>query len=197
MPKLKRDPGYLIANDLELVSDEFPPGSPESQGVGISWQEMTQMKWPVRQRPGSDNALGRIKFNIPNDDDIYLHDTPNHKAFARADRALSHGCVRVERAVDLAVYLMRNQGWTQEKLELEIARGETRTAALSQGLPVWLLYWTMWVDSEGVLQTRDDIYQRDLRLAVALSKANHAVLLPDRSEKIIPKTVNCDGCRIP
>jgi len=197
LPKLKRDPGYLIANDLELVSDEFPPGSPESQGVGISWQEMTQMKWPVRQRPGSDNALGRIKFNIPNDDDIYLHDTPNHKAFARADRALSHGCVRVERAVDLAVYLMRNQGWTQEKLELEIARGETRTAALSQGLPVWLLYWTMWVDSEGVLQTRDDIYQRDLRLAVALSKANHAVLLPDRSEKIIPKTVNCDGCRIP
>jgi murein L,D-transpeptidase YcbB/YkuD len=197
LPKLKRDPAYLLSNDLELVTDSFPPGSPEIQGIGIPWHDMTSMPWPVRQRPGSDNALGRIKFNTPNNDDIYLHDTPNHKAFARTDRALSHGCVRVERPEELALYVLRDKGWTRDRLEDEIGKGDTHTVTLAQGLPVWLLYWTMWVDADGVLQTRDDIYERDGRLAAALAKANHAPLLPDHSPKLVAKSVNCDGCRIP
>jgi murein L,D-transpeptidase YcbB/YkuD len=197
LPKLKKDPGYLIANDLELISDSFPPGSAESQGVGINWHEMTAIPWPIRQRAGSDNALGRIKFNTPNDDDIYLHDTPNHRAFARNDRALSHGCVRVERPEDLALYVLRDKAWSREKLEEEIGNGSTHTLSLAHGLPVWLLYWTLWVDGDGVLQTRDDIYERDQHLAQALSKANRSPLLPDHSQKLIPKVVNCEGCRVP
>jgi murein L,D-transpeptidase YcbB/YkuD len=196
LPKLKKDPGYLIANDLELVSDSFPPGSAESQGVGINWHDMTNMPWPVRQRAGSDNALGRIKFNTPNNDDIYLHDTPNHKAFNRNDRALSHGCVRVERPEDLALYVLRDKDWNREKLEDELSKG-THTVTLKQGLPVWLLYWTLWVDADGILQTREDIYERDERLAAALARANHSVLLPDHIAKLAPKEVNCDGCRVP
>ncbi|HXP96666.1 MAG TPA: L,D-transpeptidase family protein, partial [Telmatospirillum sp.] len=152
LPKLKKDPGYLIANDLELVSESFPPGSPESQGVGISWHERNSIPWPIRQRAGSDNALGRIKFNIPNNDDIYLHDTPNHKAFARALRALSHGCVRLEKPDQLALYVLRDKDWSQQKLDSEIDAGATKTVGLGKTLPVWLLYWTNWVDAEGVLQ---------------------------------------------
>ena len=197
LPKLKKNPGYLIANDLELVNDAIAPGSPESQGVGIPWNSMNSMPWAVRQRPGSDNALGRIKFNIPNSDDIYLHDTPNHKAFTRSDRALSHGCVRVERPEDLALYVLRDKDWSREKLEDEIGKGDTHTVSLQKSLPVWLLYWTVWVDAEGTVQFRDDIYDRDLHLAAALAKANHAPLLPNHDQKFLPKAVVCDGCRAP
>jgi murein L,D-transpeptidase YcbB/YkuD len=197
LPKLKKDPGYLIANDLELVSDSFVPGSAESQGVGINWHDMNSMPWPVRQKAGSDNALGRIKFNTPNGDDIYLHDTPNHKAFNRNDRALSHGCVRVEKPEELALYVLRDKDWSREKLEEEIGKGGTHTVTLAKGLPVWLLYWTVWVDGDGVLQTRDDIYERDEHLAAALARANRSPILPDHLQKLAPKVVNCDGCRVP
>ena len=197
LPKLKKDPGYLIANDLELVSDGFAPGSPESQGVGIAWKEMSVMPWPVRQRAGSDNALGRIKFNIPNSDDIYLHDTPNRKLFARAFRALSHGCVRVEKPEELALYVLRDKEWSAQKLDAEIDTGDTRTVTLSKTLPVWLLYWTAFVDADGVLQTRDDLYERDRRLAAALSEHSRAQQPMAHGSQIKPQVVRCDGCRIP
>lgn len=197
LPKLKKDPGYLVANDLELVSDAFPPGSPESQGIGISWQDRTTMPWPIRQRAGSDNALGRIKFNIPNNDDIYLHDTPNHKAFTRALRALSHGCVRLEKPDQLALYVLKDKDWSEQKLNTEIDTGNTRTVSLGKRLPVWLLYWTTWVDAEGVLQIRDDIYGRDQRLGSALAHAPRPGSLAAAQAPAQPKEVHCDGCRIP
>jgi murein L,D-transpeptidase YcbB/YkuD len=196
LPHLKKNPGYLVANDLELVSDSFAPGSPESQGVGIPWHEMTTMPWPVRQRPGSDNALGRIKFNIPNSDDIYLHDTPNRKAFAKNARALSHGCVRLEKPDDLALYLLK--GWTQDKLDQEIGKGETHTYPAGKSIPVWLLYWTSWVDADGILQFRDDIYGRDLRLAAALARANRApTLMASSGTAVAVQSIHCEGCRVP
>jgi murein L,D-transpeptidase YcbB/YkuD len=155
------------------------------------------MPWAVRQKAGSDNALGRIKFNIPNSDDIYLHDTPNHKAFGRSDRALSHGCVRLEHPDELALYVLRDKDWSREKLEGEIGKGDTHTVSLQKSLPVWLLYWTTWVDGDGTLQMRDDIYDRDQHLAAELAKVNHAALLPDHNQKLMPKTVICEGCRAP
>ncbi len=197
LPKLKKDPGYLIANDLELVSDSFPPGSPESQGVGIAWKDMSTMPWPVRQRAGSDNALGRIKFNIPNGDDIYLHDTPNRRAFARAFRALSHGCVRVEKPDALALYVLRDKDWSEKKLETEIDDGDTRTVRLGKHLPVWLLYWTTWVDADGAVQYRDDLYGRDRRLAAALSRATRSYSIVYHNQKMTPQMVRCEGCRLP
>ncbi|MDR3440057.1 L,D-transpeptidase family protein [Telmatospirillum sp.] len=197
LPKLKRDPGYLIANDLELVSESFPPGSPESQGVGISWQDRSSIPWPIRQRAGSDNALGRIKFNIPNNDDIYLHDTPNHKAFSRALRALSHGCIRLEKPDQLALYVLKDKDWSQQKLDTEIDTGNTRTVSLSKRLPVWLLYWTTWVDSDGVLQVRDDLYGRDQRLGSSLAHPLRPASMASVATPVAQKEVRCDGCRVP
>jgi len=199
LPKLKKDPGYLVANDLEIVSDSFPVGSPESQGVGFDWKSYKTFPWPLRQQSGSDNALGRIKFNIPNDDDIYLHDTPNHKAFLRAARALSHGCVRLERPDDLALYLLRDKDWNKEKLDQQIEDGETRTVSVGKPIPVWLLYWTSWVDGDGVLQLRDDIYGRDQRLAEALAHPEppaHEVAATVTAPTTVTKAV-CEGCRVP
>jgi len=198
LPLLQKNPGYLAANDLELVSDHFVPGSPESQGAGIAWKSMTKMPWPVRQRPGSDNALGRIKFNMPNDDDIYLHDTPKHKLFSRYDRALSHGCVRLENADALALYLLHDKGWTQEQLDTEIGTGLTKTVMVPKPIPVWLLYFTAWVDGTGQLQFRDDLYDRDQHLAVALTESmRHPILLAHASSPENPQKKLCEGCRLP
>lgn len=198
LPQLQKNPRYLVANDLELVSDKFVPGSPESQGAGIAWKSMTRMPWPVRQRPGSDNALGRIKFNLPNDDDIYLHDTPKHKLFARFDRALSHGCVRLENADALALYLLQDKGWTKERLAEEIATGQTKSVSVTRSVPVWLLYFTAWVDPDGTLEFRDDLYDRDQRLAVALTESmRQPILLARAANPPAPAKKICDGCRLP
>jgi murein L,D-transpeptidase YcbB/YkuD len=198
LPQLQKNPGYLVANDLELVSDKFTPGSPESQGAGIAWKSMTRMPWPVRQRAGSDNALGRIKFNLPNDDDIYLHDTPKHQLFTRFDRALSHGCVRLENPDALALYLLKDKGWTQDQLDQAIGAGETKTIMVPKSVPVWLLYFTAWVDADGVLQFRDDLYDRDQRLAVALTQAmRQPVLLARAANPTITAKKICEGCRVP
>jgi murein L,D-transpeptidase YcbB/YkuD len=196
LPKLKKDPGYLVANDLEIISDAFPPGSPESQGIGIDWKSRQSFPWQLRQRSGSDNALGRIKFAIPNDDDIYLHDTPNHRLFARSNRALSHGCVRLDKPDDLALYLLRDKDWTAQKLDEEIDKGDTRSLSVSKALPVWLLYWTAWVDGDGVLQLRDDLYGRDQRLSAALGSPEHPAQVVARAASAAPKII-CEGCRVP
>lgn len=199
LPRLKKNPGYLIANDLELVSDGFAPGSPESQGIGIDWKSLSSMPWPVRQRSGSDNALGLIKFNIPNGEDIYLHDTPAKRDFAKARRALSHGCIRLERPEDLAFYLLGGQGWTEERLKEAIGSGETRSVQVTKQIPVWLLYWTAWVDEGGVLQIRDDVYGRDHRLAQALAGSAPRAATRGVAAQAAPLPIKqvCDGCRIP
>jgi len=197
LPKLKKDSSYLLANDLEIVGEGIAPGSPESQGIGIDWKSRTSFPWSLRQLPGSDNALGRIKFNIPNTEDIYLHDTPNHKPFSKAMRALSHGCVRLEKPDDLALYLLRDKDWNQDKLTQEIDKGETHTLPVSKTLPVWLFYWTVWVDGNGVLQVRDDIYGRDQRLAEALTHAPSAKVEMVSSVTDKPQKNICDGCRVP
>lgn len=196
LPKLKKDPGYLVANDLEIVSSQFPPGSPESQGVGIDWNSRSSFPWTLRQKAGSDNALGRIKFNIPNNDDIYLHDTPNHKVFTRTYRALSHGCVRLDDPDALALYVLHGKDWSKDKLSQEIEKGITRTVTVNTPIGVWLLYWTTWVDGDGVLQVRPDIYGRDERLRVALAKSPRPVLVAQQ-QTAQPTKVLCDGCRVP
>ncbi len=200
LPKLQKDPGYLVANDLEIVSDSFPPGSPERQGIGIDWKSYSSFPWTLRQSPGSDNALGRIKFAIPNTEDIYLHDTPNHKPFGRTNRALSHGCIRLDKPDELALYLLKDKNWTAEQLNGEIEKGDTKSVSLNSHPGVWLLYWTMWVDGDGILQIRPDIYGRDERLAAALANpASVAAPIAQQTEKTQakPTKVICDGCRVP
>ncbi len=176
LPKLQKDPGYLLANNMRLVGD-FPPDSDMAYGIGIDWKSMTSFPYSVRQLPGDDNALGQLKFNIPNSDDIYLHDTPNPRLFARADRALSHGCIRLERPEDLALHLLET-GWDRPKLDKAIADGETQSLILKTRIPVYLLYFTSWAQPDGTTQFREDIYGRDKRLIQALSKTGKSKPAP-------------------
>lgn len=121
----------------------------------------------LQQLPGAGNALGRVKFEMPNVYDVYLHDTPSRPLFKRVSRSLSHGCVRLENPRELALYLL--SGWAAEDIDRVIAAGLTERVALRRSLPVYLLYWTAFVDAEGAVEFRDDVYARDQRLTTALA----------------------------
>ena len=119
------------------------------------------------QMPGPQNALGTIKVELPNQYDVYLHDTPSKKAFLSDDRAQSHGCVRVEAIRELALKLT---GLTVEELDAQIAGRETTRKNLGQKLPVFIQYWTAMSSESGRVGFRDDVYGRDKRMITALQK---------------------------
>ena len=148
LPKLGSNPGYLASHNMEYV------GEPAR----------------LRQLPGGDNPLGKLKFMFPNDFDIYLHDTPAHHLFAKTERSFSHGCIRLEKPFDLAVYLLKDDPkWTPEALQAAIDSGENQQISLSKPLPVHILYWTAWVEPDGTVEFRKDIYDHDAQLEQALA----------------------------
>lgn len=159
LPRVKRDPGYLSRNGYEM----------STTGGRVS----------IRQRPGANNALGRIKLMFPNRFNVYLHDTPSRSLFDRATRAFSHGCIRIEKPLELAEYLLRDQPeWTRERMLAVIAQGRERSVPLKEPLPVHVVYWTVWVDGAGVVQFRKDLYGRDAALAKALGLTTPSLTSP-------------------
>jgi L,D-transpeptidase YcbB len=144
-PKQRRDPSYLEHEHMVVTNGR------------------------IRQRPGEWNVLGRLKFNMPNRYDVYLHDTPAKSLFDQPFRAFSHGCIRLERPLDLALYLLRDQPrWTTAAIENDIATGTERAIRLTTPQPVYVLYWTAWVGDDGHMEFHRDHYQRDAAIAAAL-----------------------------
>ncbi|MBE0645443.1 MAG: L,D-transpeptidase family protein [Bacteroidetes bacterium] len=134
----------------------------------INWAEHNPYKMPFKfkQDPGEGNALGAIKFMFQNDFSIYLHDTPQQWAFKRAVRAVSHGCVRIQQPMDFARFLLEGTpDWDVPRLQKAIWSGaRSKPVFLKKRAPLFIDYYTSWVDSAGVLQFRDDIYRKDARL---------------------------------
>jgi len=127
-----------------------------------------------KQRPGDDNSLGKIKFLFKNDVAVYLHDTPAKAAFDKKVRSVSHGCVRVEKPLELAQALFGNSK-QYEVIKTEMAKTENQEAkdiALPTQIPVYLTYFTSWSDANGTLQFRNDIYGLDVVLYSYLQKLN-------------------------
>jgi L,D-transpeptidase YcbB len=166
LPKLRKDPGYLASNNMRIL-DAFDGDFEKSQGLGIDWSKYSKFPYRLRQKPGSDNALGQVKFNLDNGDDIYLHDTPKRQYFGRIFRALSHGCVRLERPTDLAKLLLPAQA---DKLDEWVLDDTTRTVKLDKPLTVYLMYMTSWSDEDGTVHFREDLYGHDSRLKTALKR---------------------------
>ena len=158
IPAVLRDPDYLYRNDLEVVR-AGQVVSPSS----VDWSD-PDLRVQVRQRPGAKNSLGLVKFLFPNKFDVYLHDTPADSLFGRTERDFSHGCVRVERPVELAQWVMRDQPeWTPERIQTAMHAGQERHVALKSHIPVYIVYATAWVDEAGRLNFRDDLYGHDAR----------------------------------
>jgi murein L,D-transpeptidase YcbB/YkuD len=120
----------------------------------------------IRQKPGPDNALGLVKFLFPNNYNIYLHDTPAKSLFGESKRAFSHGCIRLSEAKKLAEFLLRNDAdWNAATITRAMKSGRERYVTLRNPVPVFIGYFTAWVDREGQLNFRNDIYGHDKQLA--------------------------------
>ncbi len=130
------------------------------------------MEWVgnrVRQKPGPKNSLGLVKFLFPNSYNIYLHDTPAKSLFQQSTRAFSHGCIRLGEPEKLAVYLLENDpDWTPEKIETAMHKNTETRVTLKQRVPVYIGYWTAFIDKDGYLNFRDDVYDRDKNLSEML-----------------------------
>jgi L,D-transpeptidase YcbB len=145
LPALEKDPNYLNRHEMEWEGER------------------------IRQRPGPKNSLGLVKFMFPNSNNIYLHDSPAKSLFNKEQRAFSHGCVRVQKARDLAVLLVNDlPGWDAAKVDQAMSSGTEQSVPLKRKIPVYIAYFTAWPDQNGNIAFFEDVYKRDLRLARTL-----------------------------
>jgi len=142
IPGIKKNPNYLVQHNMEWNGGR------------------------IRQKPGPNNSLGKVKFLFPNSHNIYLHDSPAKSLFKEDNRAFSHGCIRLADAKKLAEYLLRNDtSWNDAKITAAMNKGTEEYVTLKKTIPVLISYFTAWVDSQGKLNFRKDIYKNDSRLA--------------------------------
>lgn len=142
IPALKKNPNYLVSHNMERYAGGF------------------------RQKPGPNNSLGLVKFLFPNNYNIYLHDTPAKSLFKESKRAFSHGCIRLADAKKLAIYLLRNDStWTEENIIQAMNSRKEKFVTLEKTIPVFIVYFTAWVNSKGELNFRDDVYGHDKKMA--------------------------------
>ncbi|MFW6077519.1 MAG: L,D-transpeptidase family protein [Hyphomicrobiales bacterium] len=163
LPKLKENPGALLAQNIRMFADQT-----EVDPWSVDWASVDRMPYQLRQDPGPTNALGRIKFMFPNKHAIYIHDTPSKSLFERDSRFFSHGCMRVQDPQRLAEVLLGDQGWSIERIRAQIDSGERRVVSLETKIPVHITYLTAWVNKDGTVHFRNDVYDRDKRLAAAV-----------------------------
>lgn len=167
LPQLKRNPYALARQNIRIFNSagqQINPGAVNWKAVGEG-----NFNYQLRQDAGPRNALGGIKFMFPNPYNVYLHDTPTRGLFAQNTRTFSSGCIRISNPVELAEYLLKHDPkWNRNAIKAAAASGKQRVVNLPQQVPVYLLYWTAWVDEDGLANFRDDIYSRDKPLVRAL-----------------------------
>ena len=173
LPKIRADPDFLDREGMTLYRRTAKGRIPVDPAIltqnASAEDKVTDLR--IRQAAGARNALGRIKFLFPNNEQVYLHDTPSKQLFERTRRMFSSGCIRVETPLTLARFLMESQpDWTEQRMEQIIGNGKTRSVRIKP-VPIQFVYWTAWPDPEsGVLHFREDIYQSDQPLARALEQ---------------------------
>lgn len=175
MPQLRRDPRALKKKGIEAYAGE----GEKARTVDLESIDVDQFAtsgYRLRQRPGPQNALGSVKFMLPNSHNIYIHDTPADGLFNATDRNFSHGCVRVENPIGLAEFALQGKPeWNRAAIRAAMADGDSRTVSLPHPVPVHIVYRTAWTSDDGTVQFRDDVYGLD-----------ETALLPADS---------CDECR--
>lgn len=147
VPGMKRDSNYLSNRNMQIIGHDG--------GLPV-----------VRQNPGGNNSLGRVKFLFPNNYDIYFHDTPNRDLFTATNRSFSHGCIRVGEPKKLAAFLLRNDTfWNSVRIDTAMYAMKEKWVKTATTTPVVIAYFTAWVDNDGLLNFRKDIYQHDKKMA--------------------------------
>jgi L,D-transpeptidase YcbB len=158
MPLMRKDPTYLARNNIRLFDNEGNEVPPEF----VDWNAEEAPNLMFRQDPGKGNAMASTKINFHNPHAVYMHDTPQQGVFNQLMRFESSGCVRVQNVRDLNTWLLRDTpGWSRQAIEATIASGQNTEIPLSDPVPVYFTYFTAWASEDGVVQFRDDVYQRD------------------------------------
>ncbi len=178
LPKLKESgPSYLTERDITVLG----PGNKKVDPATVDWSrvEPDSLPYHFRQEPGPKNPLGTIKFMFPNEFSVYLHDTSEPHLFDRSRRGYSHGCVRIEKPLEFAGFLLEGDStWTVPKVRAAIRSKAHRIITLPQKVPVYLLYWTAFVEPDGTVNFRRDVYGHDATIAAALRAYRPPYLRP-------------------
>jgi murein L,D-transpeptidase YcbB/YkuD len=172
LPKLTSGVDYLVQQQIRVFAD-WTASAGEVNPQTVNWKRYDKNHFPfrLRQDPGPNNALGRIKFIFPNRFAVYLHDTPQRSLFNFTQRDFSSGCIRLENARALAAYLLKDRsGYSPDTIASILSSGTRRVVAIPGPMPVHLIYMTAWMNSDGRLQFRNDIYSRDRDLNTALKQ---------------------------
>jgi murein L,D-transpeptidase YcbB/YkuD len=159
IPKMQADPNYLTENKIRIYNQqgqELPP-------TQVNWRSDEATRDMFRQDPGGEfNSLGVVRINIPNPHGVYMHDTPSKGIFGDDFRFVSSGCMRVQNVRDYITWLLKDTpGWDRQRIDEAIQSGNRIDARLAQPVPVYWVYITAWATPDGLVQFRDDIYQKD------------------------------------
>lgn len=177
VPQIEMNPAYLAANSYDVVDargNRIEEPQPSEETVG----RLRNGQLFLRQRPGEENSLGLVKFELPNPYDVYLHGTPAQELFSKSRRDFSHGCVRVEDPVALAVWLLRdNAGWDEKRVRASMQGNETLRVALVNPVPIWIVYGTAVVLEDGRVRFYEDIYGQDGALERELTQTRESASL--------------------
>jgi L,D-transpeptidase YcbB len=176
LPLIRRDPSYVARQNFKLFK-YGENGVTRVDPLSVDWSAVSARNFPyrLRQDPGPRNALGRVKFIFTNSYNVYLHDTPSRELFAKTERAFSSGCIRLEKPIELAEYLLQDDPkWSRQRILATIDKGAEQIVSLPTTIPVHLWYWTAWVDEQGLVNFRKDIYARDKVLDEALRESSSA-----------------------
>ena len=158
VPLMRKDPTYLARNNIRLFDGKGNEVAPEM----VDWNAEKAPDLMFRQDPGKGNAMSSTKINFHNPHAVYMHDTPQQGVFNKLMRFESSGCVRVQNVRDLNTWLLRDTpGWNRQAIEATIASRENTVIELAEPVPVYFVYFSAWASEDGVVQFRDDIYQRD------------------------------------
>lgn len=158
IPAIRKNPSYLYKERIRVYSTF---GGEEVDPSTVNWWGPEATRYVFRQDPGPQNALGVLRFDMPNKHIVYMHDTPMKNLFGYFERAYSAGCVRMQNFLNVAEWLIAGQdGWTTARIQAVVASGKPQTIKLAHPVPVHFIYLTAWV-SNGVVEFRNDLYNRD------------------------------------
>lgn len=166
IPSVRKNPNYLQEKNMEVVTGSGKIVDPAT----INWSSKS-FPYMIRQKPGGNNSLGLVKFMFPNSHSVYIHDTPSRSLFEKEDRAMSHGCIRLQNPSKFAqILLSEDSSWTPEKIDQAMHQSKEQIVSLPRKIPVILVYLTFWADSKGQPNFRQDIYDRDAEVLALLKK---------------------------
>ena len=175
IPKMQKEPNYLTDNKIRIFS-----GDREILPSQVNWFSDEATRYRFRQDPGGDlNSMGFVRINIPNQHGVYMHDTPSKGIFGDDFRFVSSGCIRIQNVRDYIEWLLKDTpGWSREQIDATFKSGERIDARLAQPVPIHWIYMTAWATPDGLVQFRDDIYNKD-GLGSAIPVASRTPTEPD------------------